>query len=615
MKKSIVSLIVLGAATGATAQGLHENVNVEGIYRPEIVEAHRFNTFPEHKVQRIPVTPLDFDYRATTAAFNPEARALGIIGWRTSREESARGYVDLSLGSWLNSSLSAGYTAVRTADTRLDVSLQHNSTSLWKPFGDELRQSHRRYRYDESLATRFCHNFSGIGLLEAQLQYRLGLFNYYSYLPSYTPPLRPEASPFTYGVGEPSQTLNDVAFRTGFTSTGEGAGKWNAALNVRHFGMRALYLPSGYDLRSSKATRETLLGASGGYDLKWEGGSHIGINATLDALLYSHPEERPGIEAPDNYGMLTLTPYYSFTRNDFIISIGANIDLSFGAPGKDKESHYSFFHISPDVKVDWKAGAMGLYLRLGGGSMLQTLASRFDRFYYTMPALADAQPMYTPLDARLGLQFGPFSGFSAGFEAAFRTSRHVAYQGWYPALLDNGTSAYGFNIPSDATPLYSLASSGRNLHGWKASINAAWEGSAVRIEARGSYMPQNSSTGWTDGLDRARWELYAALRIKPLKPLAITLDYDYRGVRSLDLPWRRNTSGGNDITIIDGKRYGDTQVRLPDLCMLGADATWSFSDKLSIGVRGGNLLNQRNDFLPCLPMQGIDIQGHLTFKF
>lgn len=596
------------------AQELHENVSVEGTYRPDIIKAERFNTFPEHTSPKVETTPLDFDTRGVTVAFTPEARAIGIVGWRTDRTLRNRGYLHLSLGSWLNSSLSAGYTPVRTDQSSLDLSLQHNSTSLWRPYGKDYPESSRRYSYDESIAARFCHKFPGTGLLEAQLQYRFGAFNYYSFLPSsnfYSP---------SYAASDgktpdaPGQVLNDIAFRAAFSSHADTSGRWHAALRTRYFGLRNLYLPEYAALQQLQATRETLIGAEGGYSFAWDSGSSVGIDADLDALLYNHPDYSGSIEAPSDYAMLRLRPHYTFTRDNLIVRIGASIDMAFNAPGSDADSHYSFFHIAPDIKADLKAGPIGLYLHLSGRSCLQTLSGSFERFYYTMPALSSAQPVYTPLDGRLGMQFGPFSGFSAGLEAAYRTSSHVPFSGWYPAMLNYGLSLYpGLDRPEHFQPLYALPAGSRRLHGWRFRLNATYAASIFKLEGDVAYMPQSADNGWSEGLDRARWELSAKFSIRPVKPLHLAVDYKYRGVRFLDMPWHMQPGAGS--IIINGKTTTHTAMRLEDLCFLNAEASWNFTPKFSIGITADNLLNQKTDYLPSLPLEGIDIRGNITFMF
>lgn len=613
----IFASLLIAASGSAMAQQLHENVSVEGTYRPDVIHAERFNLYPERKDFPIEARPLDYDLDGVTAEYLPIANPLGIYGWGTNRKPLPKGYLDLSLGSWLNSSLSAGYAAIDTPDTRLDISLQHNSTSLWNPYSGIGGFDNHRFRYDESIAARFCHNFTGKGLLEAQLQYHLGYFNYYSYLPS-TLAAAQEATPAATFPKAPTQTLNDLAFKAGWSAKKGDNLFWNAGAGVRYFGYRSLYLPDYLPdtdgLFSMSGDRETLVNLNGGVKMDWNNGSILGIDAKADILLYSGKSDLKHTR-PSNYGNVELHPFYRFTRDNFIINIGAKIDLTFNADGDYPSSeHYSLFHIAPDVRVDWRKDAFGLYLHLGGGSELQTLALRSQQDYYGMPALTSTQPLYTPLDGRLGFEFGPFRGFRAGIEAAYRASLHSGYQGWYMALLNYGDSPMPQLDIQNHTPLYSLWTTPGKLHGFHLKANISYSSGKIwKLHASAAYMPQKEEKGWMDGIDRPRWILDAGVEVAPISKLKIGVGYEYRGVRTIWTPTAMNPESSSSVTI-NGKRPL-ASMRLADICNLKAEASWNLTEKMAIGVTAENILNHRIDALPCLPTEGIDIQGTLSFRF
>ncbi|MCM1378194.1 MAG: hypothetical protein NC097_07465 [Clostridium sp.] len=592
--------------TISSAQDLHEHVSVEGTYRPDIIKGERFNTFPEHVKFNLDPKALPADSRGVVAAFASEARALDIRGWHVDSPNQPRGYVDVSLGSWLNSSLSAGFTPLKTRSSQLDVSLQHNSTSLWRPKSEEYTDADRRYRYDESLAVRYHHSFSGMGYLDAQLQYHLGLFNYYSYLPV-----------------APSQTLNDIAARVGFLSDRSSSSAWHAALHARYFGMRRMYVNDDIGLESFKGGRETVVGADGGWSMQWDNGSRIGADANLDIIMYASDKDKRDIfglpEAPSGYGMLGLKPYYRFTRENFIIQAGVALDFAFNAPGEDTDSHFSAIHISPDVRIDWQSGRTGLYLHLLGGCKPTTLASLYSKNYYTMPVLGTARPVYTPLDGRLGINFGSFSGFRAGLELGFRASKYVPYVGWYPAYLSEPLNIYKY-APNRYAAILETAVVGRDIHGWRLALSLGYNSRYFDIDFRGAYMPQNRTFGWTDGLGRSRWDLSTKLKVRPIKPLSIAVSFQYQGVRSLDVPIKRTyMDGGRQLrgqsVIINGEKQEYASVRLSNLPRLGLEAEWKLSERIAVGIQGFNLLNRKLELLPDLPTPGIDFQGRLTIKF
>lgn len=125
--------------------------------------------------------------------------------WDAGRPATpGRGYLELTLGSWLDANLSAGFAPIRKENERLDIRLQHNSTSLWKPFktsaqpgsasaadanaadanssngsGRDALFGQRRFAYQEQIGVDYWRDFRGKGSLGVSAQYHLGYFNYY----------------------------------------------------------------------------------------------------------------------------------------------------------------------------------------------------------------------------------------------------------------------------------------------------------------------------------------------------------------------------------------------------------------------------------------------------
>ncbi len=121
-------------AGGASAQSLTESVTVEGRYTPEVIPADRLALLPVAIALTAPESPMTYDRKGVMANFRPDALSMPVTGWRARKiDDTSKGYIDLRLGSWLNSSLSAGYAVINDEDTRLNVYLQHNYTSHSQP--------------------------------------------------------------------------------------------------------------------------------------------------------------------------------------------------------------------------------------------------------------------------------------------------------------------------------------------------------------------------------------------------------------------------------------------------------------------------------------------------
>lgn len=611
------ALLMLAAGCGPAAAQLHESISVEGKYVPEIIPAQRLNIFPSALSPRLGSFEMDYERGGVPASFRPRALAMPATGWNATRDVSTRrGYLDLGAGSWLNSTLSAGYRFIDNATTLAGVRLQHNSSSLWKPELDVNTAGVKRWLYDENIGVYATHVFRGVGRLDASIDYHIGNFNYYGYL-----------APFpTEAEGAPAQTLNDLSLRLGWRSTLRSTAslQYHAELGLRHFGYREMHaLTHTSEIASLPGLRETDFQVKAGIALPWGNGSTAGLDARFDALGYSglegdgrsYPSSQWDLACPDGYGMLTLTPYYSFRRGQMDIRVGADIDLSFNAG--PSESRYSLFHIAPDVNFDLRTGPVGLYLHLRGGSELQTLASLWQLDYYQMPGLATTRPVYTPLDARLGVDFGPFSGVSLSASVAWKSSDRIPLRGWYMSML-----GYGFeDVPGldrpEGVSVYSMDPYGLSVRGFSLSASAAYEpGRIGSLKASVSYQNQNGRKGYFNGYDRPRWILDVEGSLNPVKPLTLTVGYGYRGVRNIYAHCYVPVQGGG--TAIDGdgsSRPHLASLRLPDLTLLNLSARWSFTDDFSVWIRADNLLNRHDAVLPMQPSEGVSVTGGVSWLF
>ena len=207
--------------------------------------------------------------------------------------------------------------------------------------------------------------------------------------------------------------------------------------------------------------------------------------------------------------------------------------------------------------------------------------------------------MYTPIDAAIGAEFGPFGGFTAGAEFRFKHSMHVPLGGWYSTELNNGAP---FDFGRISTT------------GFSAGLKAAYSfGNIFSIRAEGSYQPQNGTKGYFNGFDRPRWIASAGLECNPVKPLTLGVAYRYRGVRyiyaSRELPTPPGViiNGGGEREI-----YG---TRLRDISTLDFSAAWQISPKLAVTFRADNLLDRHEEILPMLGSEGVTFYGGLSVLF
>lgn len=616
--KIMISALLAAAWLPASAQ-YNQSISVEGKYVPEVFRLDRINTFPKAVKFSLESRPLSYDSKSVPAAFAPRLLPLPATGWRADRFFSdKRGYLELGAGSWLNTTLSAGYRFMQTPQTTVGVRLQHNSTSLWKPKLSPLTADNRMERYDETLGVYGKHDFAGKGTLSGAVDWHIGNFNYYGYNPTWYAALPDEK------MAAPTQTLNDVSARFTWESPSRHDDiSWMAGAGVRYFGYRSAYgayipyigNPSVLDdpmLGRYHGGRETDISLNAGIIFPSSSGSAFGVDLDADIMLYAGETPDGGfpVNVPDDYGVVKLTPYYSFTRNRLKVRVGAEIDFAFNAG--DQDDRYNFLHVAPDVKVDWTSGPVSLYVHLLGGSRLNTLAGNWQHDYYQQPWLNSSRPVYSPLDGSLGATFGPFAGFSAGLDFAFRVTRGEYLGGWYMARMNYADEVFpGLPEEIDGNPVsYSYAPvSGVNMHGFSLGAHLGYDmGRVLSLKARGTYQPQNGSKGYFNGYDRPRLTALVSAETNPWRELRLKLEYEYRGVRTAYTQGRYADNVMADSRVLAG-------YRLPDLCYLNFGASYGITDNFTLWLQADNLLNRHDAILPGLPQQGVRVAGGFGVTF
>lgn len=620
MKKiPYILLFSLLAVPYAKAQ-YDQNIAVEGKYVPDYIDHDRIGIFPQPVRFSLEKSTLEYSLSGTNADFTPMAVPIQATGWQTTRNYiPPRGYLELGAGSWLESTLSAGYRIIDKRESVLGLRLQHNSTSLWKPeLSDGLNT--KTARYDESLGIYGHHIFGDKGRLEAAVDYHLGTFNYYGFNPLFPIGAIPNTD-----IKAPTQTLNDIAGRIGWFSISDpDKFAWHVSLGARYFGYRRYYLPE-YEGNCPALTggRETDIKLNGGIVIPASSKSYFGLDLNADVISYGTPELRAGaygssyrIPELDTYGMVSLTPYYKFSRSKLNIFLGARVDLSVKA-GPENE-RYDFFHIAPNVRLDYNAGPVQLFFYALGGSSLHTLADGYEFDYYQAPFLSATTPVYTPVDAKAGFTFGPFSGFHAGFDVAFRTSRGQYYGGFYQAYISNMEDAlflpdYGYQLPEkiDERPVdYSFAPGAKsNLSGFSFGLNAGYDaGRYFKISADGHFQHQNGKTGYFNGYDRPEWTTSVSVETNPWSTLKFKIGYELRAMRMM--PVRAHYADTSPLN-----SHLTVMYRLPNLSMLNLGASYSFSDKFNVWIQADNILNKTVYYMPGLPEPGIRVAAGIGLYF
>ena len=607
MKKTALHILPAGLAllffsAPASAQ-LHENVAVEGIYEPVVIETEKIGVYPQAIKFELPSINLDIEDQGIVTDFKPSLLAMGITGWRTqSTDKPQKGYLDLNLGSWLNSNISAGYRAIDNDINTLNLALQFNSTSLSKTsvLPEDLKALSNRYLYDGKFSLGWNHRVNENRLLRTDFMYRLGHFDYFGCTATAGTPLADRKAP--------AQTLNELQFGMNYLVSPNRAGGWHLGADIRYFGYNSLYPVDFWNAPHISGGRETEIDIHAGYNMPLKGGSRLELNAEGNLLLYGSGKNLPdGLRKNSSYGIISLMPAYRYSNNTFNLKLGAVVDLAINADGSSANKHYPFFHIAPDVKADLRAGLFGMHAGITGGTGLMTLAYREKLDYYQMPYLSTTCPTYTPFNGEISFSIGPASGFTAEAGVGYDVTQHTPIGGWYQMMLGGYSRAASGLASIQGTPVFDYSTRGINLRGVRIKaglhyiLNPIFEASAVM-----NYSPQNGEKGIFNGYDRSRWTIDVQASCSPVSKLRIDLAYHYRGVRTIYTYMLPDLPGGEET--LQG-------VRLPDITDLNAAITYSFTDNFNVYLRASNLLNRRIELLPAVQTQGIVFSGGFDVRF
>lgn len=599
LKHTYIAAFLLAAPVQGVLAQYDQDISVEGRYVPEYIARDRISMYPRAVRPEVARSALSYSMTGEDADFAPHAIPSVATGWQDSRLwNSRRGYVDIGLGSWLQSTLSAGYRIVDSPASLFGVRLQHNSASLWQP--DLARSASRTHmqRYDERLGVYGDRDF-GQGRLEGSADYHLGYFNYYGFNP--LPDLEVEEGE---NINAPTQTINDVAVRLGWVADKSEALQWQAGAGARYFGMRRFYLPGGGNVMTPDGYtggRETDISLRAGVSGKTSSRSLFGADMEGHVLMYDDHKLRDAVQtdlkAPDTYGALALTPYYRYAYGNLNIKLGVRMDFAMNA--RDAAGgRYRTFNAAPDVCLDYAPGAVAFELRAGGGNRLNTLAANYETDYYMTPAIFSSKPSYSPFDGSLSVKFGPFSGFHAGVGIGYRVTFGQRYFGWYQTLLNEPAPEYAKG--SDYT-----------IRGISAGAGMGYDaGRYFKIDASGTYQPQSGEKGYFNGMDRPRWTAAATLQTNPWSTLKFRLGFDFRGVRSFPLPAAETAPD-----VQDPQQTEIFMHRLPHYVSLNLGAAYDVTKDVGIWLQADNLTHRRNMLAPGLPEPGIRLAAGVSVQF
>lgn len=630
-------LLAVAASSPLMAQELEGTVTVKGVYTPEKIPVERVESYPTQMQFSNTIPPLRYDLKMVRSEISPVIGEQNAPIWGALRANCAKqGEVELGLGRWLDSYLYLGWSAICSDSQRLTLTYDHNSTSLWRPNLSEATADVKRQRYDEHLGVQYSRAFDGVGALQASGGYRLSYFNYYGYSPLYSSEVNPamldeDATPTLPATYEaPTQTVNNATWRATWHSapyldlTDTEGWRWYAGIDGDWMAYRSLYIPESMGWSRVRGERETRIGASAGLRSASDAAPiSYGVDVKGDLLMYNKNRLDPSLRTDRNYQLYSVIPAWQWRRGNLSTRVGAKVDIALNAMGSEAYTKYSTVHVAPDMRADWRGTYVKAYLSATGGSQLQTLADAWRQIYYATPWLNSTQPMYTPVDARLGVS-GAWQGVTLSVEGAYAIRRHVRVDGFYTAWLNYNHLLPGY--PERQIPRYINDEKGLDLHGIRLSADLRYDLSEMlRIGMGGAFTPQKGEWGWVESaadLDRARIRTHAWVESTPISRLTLRASWEWRHGRRAYLHTdeerlvESQVVGGGGVPQFSYVTITDlASWRLPAYSMVNFDARYTLYTDWDITLQVRNILNRSNALLPSLTDSGISFTLGAAYRF
>lgn len=568
MKTSKKSHIILAAALMAAPVTFADELN-------QVIEVEKQVEVVEQKADKMPAMPeampvvarninLNFSDWTIPAEIDPSLVTQSPDryndGFRFLRK---RGYASFGMGNYLNMVGSAGFRIIDKENTLLNVWMQHNST-------DGTIDNRTKFATDDRFRLEFGHDFYK-GRLGINAGYKLNKFNYYGSL--------------YYSPDTKRQIANNGSLNLSWLSQPTDNGlQYYVDLGYNYFA-HGNGLPLSetrpYEFMDEGLTENNIL-AKVGASLTWNDYSHVGLDAEVQWDKYSNlpvygqhsDSPEPVIMATNkSLAMFSATPYYAKTTDRMNLRIGARLDIS--------HNNGTVFRIAPDVKFGYIfTDRVSLEASATGGNRLNSYYTLAARNLYASTLMWNTRT-FTQLDAEVRLNIGEWGGF-----------RFSPYFG-YAIVKDALTPSVIRYMQNDQTfvnhfsdRLGMVRYSGFDRNGLKMGIDMGWKfRELLELKAGYAFMPQEYDSGYALADDRAEHTVSASLKVTPIKPLDIYVDYQLRAGRYV-----------NVTTIFDANPSllpNAGMENLGNISNLGFGVTYRFFDWLHAYAQGSNLLNRR----------------------
>lgn len=501
MKK--IALFALLLPLLADGQELEKEITIEREIVPELRAATRLNIYPRLRRPDIQSRELTFRDFNRWGALTPVISQYEPAYTGDAVERCIwRGFVKAAYATEKNAFLKAGYRAVSTERTLLDIAVGGRYTDFSRR-SDIFDEKVGVRRLEAEAGIRFRQRFDG-GRLSLDTRLMFSRANHPEEL------LDPSRDALDWKIGAEWEGA----------APGKGIG----------YGVRAGYRLFDFARRSAgdaDPMRQHSFSVGGNAIQAVGSHSAAGVDLSGSFLNFNHFGSVGAKGRTQGY--VALRPHWVFDNGTVSARLGIRADFSFNAGKK--------VHIAPDIIAGYNPESwLGISLRLAGGERLTPLAELY-REAPCFSTYASYGMSHIPFEGDLKFRVGPFRGFAVELGAAY-----AAANDWLMPLYDGGLPVWGMS----------------DLRSVKAGARLSWKYRSVVSASVGfeAVCSGGQRGAWYLWRDRSRQRLDAGLELRPVDRLEVKLGYSRRMDRSMAC------ADGDGIRYLDLRDYDNLSAEV-----------------------------------------------------
>ena len=479
-----------------------------------------------------------------------------------------------------------GYHILESETDKLYLFATHRSTNGNVTFADEENRKAGAKLNDNLIQADYSRLLSSPATrLNMGVSWGYTGFNYYG-----TPFLYSTASTWQedHLDTETSQANQTFAVHLGVDGEHQERFVYLLDASFRHFNQKYGWATTLDGIKENQFTLRFDLAPRFGVDRR----QRAGLAGKVDGFAYQYPSlynlnDSTGYRS---HAEATFSPYYRVEGETWHLRLGANVMLA----GGDSLVVSASPNVSAEVKVlnrtVFYAGAQG-ELRANDAYGL----SRQNRY---MDHSLAVRPSHTCLDATVGIRSGIAAGLRVDVFGGYRITKDDIFfipNRYYSESSEIHFASYSTVLQTDATRLHAGAAVEYN---YRDRVEFSLRGVYNQWDVK--YDGRNITHISIDRMDmkpygRPEVELNAALSVKPVTPLAISLGYNLGATRYM---------------LVQGE-----EKQMSDLHDLNLKASWNFNDLFGAYIKLNNLLFRQQELIYGYPLQGFSAMAGINLNF